>query len=51
VTRRDNTIETTLAASEPPDVVRKVLTSLRDRGLVDVLSVGELDRAALLQLS
>jgi predicted ArsR family transcriptional regulator len=28
---------------EPPDVVRKALTSLRERGLVGVLSVGELD--------
>ena len=28
---------------EPPDAVRNVLAFLRDRGLVDVLSVGELE--------
>ena len=27
---------------ERPDVVRNALTNLRDRGLIDVLSVGEL---------
>jgi predicted ArsR family transcriptional regulator len=26
---------------EPPDAVRNALTSLRDRGMVDVLSVGD----------
>jgi predicted ArsR family transcriptional regulator len=29
--------------NEPPDAVRNALVSLRDRGLVDVLSVGELE--------
>jgi predicted ArsR family transcriptional regulator len=29
--------------NEPPDEVRNALASLRDRGLVDVLSVGELE--------
>lgn len=29
--------------NEPPDEVRNLLASLRDRGFVDVLSVGELD--------
>ena len=27
---------------EPPDAVRNALTGLRERGLIDVLSVGEL---------
>ena len=29
---------------EPPDAVRNALSGLGDRGLVDVLSVGELER-------
>jgi DNA-binding transcriptional ArsR family regulator len=28
---------------EPPDAVRNALADLRDRGLVDVLAVGELE--------
>jgi DNA-binding transcriptional ArsR family regulator len=28
---------------EPPDAVRNALTSLRERGFVDLLSVGELE--------
>jgi DNA-binding transcriptional ArsR family regulator len=28
---------------EPPDAVRNALTALRDRGLVDVLGLGELE--------
>jgi len=29
--------------NEPPDAVRRALTRLRDRGLVDALTVGELE--------
>jgi predicted ArsR family transcriptional regulator len=29
--------------NEPPDTVRNTLVSLRDRGVVDVLTVGELE--------
>jgi DNA-binding transcriptional ArsR family regulator len=34
--------EQTAHLGEPPDAVRNALTDLRERGLIDVLSVGEL---------